>query len=475
MSSIRPLITITILVVVGAYLYVKINEGPARPPADSSAAWNDPAEDVPPLIATGDVANAGESSAPPWSATVTPEAALPALPAGGEQLAAVDTVAQPAMPAIPEMPQLPTVSQPPATELNTTPLSTELPANIPTARYPDQAAVDGAASSTVLEQPETPPASAAAGGSEVTNPPEATVSPPLTSQPATVTSAPSESTAPPLATGDNPLRQSIPPVDGGDRYGAAPAPNPASLSAAPSPAEASFIESWPAIQAALDRGELAGAHQLLSRWYDDPSLTPIDAEKVETLLSQLAGTVVYSTEHQLAPAYVVKPGETLETIAKQYDVPWQLLAKINGISGPNQVRAGQELKVVRGPFSAVVDLARNQLTLMVDGRFAGKFPVSVAPGQTISDGQWVVDQKVVAPGAAPITVTQFVSGARAIVLRGEAQASGGAAATASTLTITSGSPEPVAASAGTTLHVSAKDAEELSDILSIGSRVVTRR
>ena len=33
MSSIRPLITITILAVVGAYLYVKINEGPARPHA----------------------------------------------------------------------------------------------------------------------------------------------------------------------------------------------------------------------------------------------------------------------------------------------------------------------------------------------------------------------------------------------------------------------------------------------------------
>ena len=32
MSSIRPLVTITILIVVGAFLYVKINEGPVAPP-----------------------------------------------------------------------------------------------------------------------------------------------------------------------------------------------------------------------------------------------------------------------------------------------------------------------------------------------------------------------------------------------------------------------------------------------------------
>ena len=48
---------------------------------------------------------------------------------------------------------------------------------------------------------------------------------------------------------------------------------------------------------------------------------------MESLLGQLAGTVIYSTEHQLEPARVVKPGETLETIAKEYNVPWQLLGE----------------------------------------------------------------------------------------------------------------------------------------------------
>jgi LysM repeat protein len=210
----------------------------------------------------------------------------------------------------------------------------------------------------------------------------------------------------------------------------------------------------------LDRGELTEAHKALSKWYGDPSLTPTDTERVDTLLSQLAGTVVYSTEHRLAPAHVVKQGETLETIAKECNVPWQLLAKINNISAVDQVRPGQELKVVKGPFQAVVDLGRKQLTLLVDDRYAGKFPVIINPEQTISDGEWVVGKKSneQAPG-------------RALLLQGNATTPG---TPAPTLVIASDTIA-VNSADGTVIKIAAKDAEELSDILSIGSRVVTRR
>jgi LysM repeat protein len=227
------------------------------------------------------------------------------------------------------------------------------------------------------------------------------------------------------------------------------------------PVEQSFVESWPGIQALLDRGELTEAHKQLSKWYGDPSLTPTDSERVDTLLSQLAGTVVYSTEHRLAPAHVVKDGETLETIAKEYNVPWQLLAKINGVAAADQVRAGQELKVVRGPFSAVVDLSRNQLTLMVDDRYAGKFPISVSPGPTIADGEWVVGNKSnpQAPG-------------HALLLKGNAAAPG---SPAPQLIIVGESLGVNSDGGSSVIKVASNHAEELSDILSIGSRVVTRR
>jgi murein DD-endopeptidase MepM/ murein hydrolase activator NlpD len=181
---------------------------------------------------------------------------------------------------------------------------------------------------------------------------------------------------------------------------------------------------------------------------------------VETLLSQLAGTVVYSTEHRLAPPHVVKQGETLEAIAKEYNVPWQLLAKINGVAAPDQVRVGQELKVVRGPFHAIVDLTRNQLTLSVDGRYAGRFAVAAAPGQTISEGEWIVKDKQITP-----------TNERAIVLQSQTVTPG---TPPTSLTIAS-APAVVSSANGGAIHVAAKDAEDLSDILSVGSQVVIRR
>jgi hypothetical protein len=138
------------------------------------------------------------------------------------------------------------------------------------------------------------------------------------------------------------------------------------------------------------------------------------------------------------------------------------LAKINGVAAPNQIHPGQELKVVPGPFAAVVDLTRNQLTLTVDGRYAGKFPISVAPGEAIGEGQWIVEQK------RPTTPTD-----RAIVLRKDPAAPITAAAAGPTLVISS--VPTTTATVESIINVSAKDAEELSDILSVGSRIVTRR
>jgi LysM repeat protein len=178
----------------------------------------------------------------------------------------------------------------------------------------------------------------------------------------------------------------------------------------------------------------------------------------------------------LQPARVVKAGESLETIAKEYNVPWQLLAKINGIPGVDQVRPGQELKVVPGPFSAVVDLGRSELTLQVAGRYAGKFPVTVPIGAAVSEGEWLVDQKLVAP-ASGVTQSAYTTEPpkvdHAIVLRGSSDSA--APSGGPTLAISSSSNPTSPGVSAAAIQISAADAEDLSDILSIGSRVIIRR
>jgi LysM repeat protein len=238
-----------------------------------------------------------------------------------------------------------------------------------------------------------------------------------------------------------------------------------------------------AVQSALDRGEFSQALLLLSDWNGDPSLTPEENSEVDALLGQLAGSVIYSTDHRLEPPHLVQAGQRLEEIAKQYNVPWQLLAKINGIQRPDHLQVGQKLKVIRGPFSALIDLGDHRLTVMLARRYAGKFAISIDPQVTVEEGHWKVDQKLVTPGnlnmasSVPATspVGQGVSGtmeeqslilintasekSQITVLRGPGAASPGAAT----------EPE------NRVIRLKTADVRDLFDILSVGSNVIIRR
>ena len=233
-----------------------------------------------------------------------------------------------------------------------------------------------------------------------------------------------------------------------------------------------FSATRQAAQEALDRGELSQALELLSDWYGDPSLSREEHNELQTLLGQLAGSVIYSGEHRLESPYLVQADETLEDVAKKFNVSWQLLAKINGITQPVQLRPGQTLKVVRGPFSALIDLSNHQLTLMLDRRYAGKYSIDVEAQTVIEEGHWRVDQKLIAPGnvglnpafaAAPpeeeslVLINPTKPAGQVAVLCGEK------------------SSVPTTESANSAIRIRSKGIEELFDILSVGSRVIIRR
>jgi hypothetical protein len=160
---------------------------------------------------------------------------------------------------------------------------------------------------------------------------------------------------------------------------------------------ATFDALMQAVQQKLDQDRLDEALVSLSSLYGNPNLPPEYAQPVIRLLDQLAGTVIYSREHLLFPAYRVRPGDTLEQIAAECQVPWQLLARINGISDPNALQPGQDLKVLRGPFNAVITLSRYELALMLDGRYAGRFAIGIGRDVPELAGSYEVRDKVINP------------------------------------------------------------------------------
>ncbi|MFV2070003.1 MAG: L,D-transpeptidase family protein [Pirellulales bacterium] len=247
---------------------------------------------------------------------------------------------------------------------------------------------------------------------------------------------------------------------------------------AAAPENSSYPVARRAAQAALDRGGLAQAFRLLSHWYDDPSLSPSDRRELVELLGQLAGTVLYSTNSFLEPPYEAEAGDTVQSVAHKYRVPWQLLAKINGIGEDGALVPGQKLKVVRGPFSAVVDLEERILTLMAGDYYAGRFRIGIGSERPHMEGAWIVKHKVTNPtyyGRDRVMDADDVNnplGERWIGLASEDQPSVvkpfGIHGTHNGRSIDRDDPRGY-------IRLTPQDAEDVYDILSIGSRVIVRK
>jgi LysM repeat protein len=260
-----------------------------------------------------------------------------------------------------------------------------------------------------------------------------------------------------------------PRADGQNAAFAPSTPDPSTfVTGAPS---AAFASAWADAHDKLAAGRYAEALAVLSTWHDDPSLGLEESQRLDDLLGQLAGTVVYSQQDLLLPPHVVAQGETLLSIAAPLAVPWQLLAKINGVADPARLVPGESLKLIRGPFDAVVSVSRRRLSLKVGGNYAGSFPVVV--GRQIRERIGSV-LPVVAVQSGDVPAEQ--SGPTAQVAW--SQPGPMSIGLADGLAI-EGVADPSSVSEdtipGTSLIVAERDLRELADILGQGSRVLVRQ
>ncbi len=141
------------------------------------------------------------------------------------------------------------------------------------------------------------------------------------------------------------------------------------------------------------KDQLKDALATLSIFYSTPNLSGEERGELVSRLDPLAADVIYSRRHLLESAHRVGQNETLIEIASRYDVPWQLLANINQIQDPLTIIPGTELKVVRGPFRAEVDLTLRELTLFLGDMYAGRFPIGVGNDPIPKPGTFTVQDK----------------------------------------------------------------------------------
>ncbi len=149
-------------------------------------------------------------------------------------------------------------------------------------------------------------------------------------------------------------------------------------------------------------GDLLGARKVLNDALVSNRFTGDNLVKARNKLAEINQTLVFSprkfADDPFGGTYSVRSGDSLAKIAANHDITWELLGRLNGISDPRKLRAGVTLKVVQGPFHAVVSKSRFTMDLYFGAPggagsvYVTTLPVGLGADDSTPTGTWEVEK-----------------------------------------------------------------------------------
>ena len=117
---------------------------------------------------------------------------------------------------------------------------------------------------------------------------------------------------------------------------------------------------------------------------------------VKRRLSELADEWLFSRkifpEDTLCGSYKVESGDQFRRISGRFKVPHEILMEINRIPRAEALRAGDQIKIINGPFHTKVYLSTLTMDLFLQKSFIRSFTVGVGqPGRETPTGLWLVE------------------------------------------------------------------------------------
>jgi len=119
----------------------------------------------------------------------------------------------------------------------------------------------------------------------------------------------------------------------------------------------------------VSQNDYVGARALLSRTLVNANLSRAEAQTLRDELTRINQRLVFSPiadpRDPMTEEYKVQSGDSLSRIAGRRELAthWKFIARINQISDPSRIRLGQSLKLVRGPFHAIVDKSDHRIDI----------------------------------------------------------------------------------------------------------------
>jgi LysM repeat protein len=158
-------------------------------------------------------------------------------------------------------------------------------------------------------------------------------------------------------------------------------------------------------------GDLIGARQQLNTALLSGSLSPADTDAVKKQLSEINQTLIFSPRQfpkdPLGGVYTVKSGDRLSSIGNAHEIPYELLLPLNRMTDARKLRYGQVLKVVNGPFHAVVTKSKFTMDIYLGSpggqgsMYVTTFNVGLGTDNSTPTGSWSIKNKVTHPAYFP--------------------------------------------------------------------------
>jgi lipoprotein-anchoring transpeptidase ErfK/SrfK len=154
-------------------------------------------------------------------------------------------------------------------------------------------------------------------------------------------------------------------------------------------------------QSDIDNGRLLSARAQLNDALQAGELSGTQLASVKAMISQINQTVIFGRQRfaddPYGGTYVVQPGDSLARIALAHDCTWEMIGRINGID-PKHLRAGATIKIVEGPFFAVVDKHKFTMDLYLGGlpgekssMYVTTYMVGLGKDDSTPVGTWMVE------------------------------------------------------------------------------------
>lgn len=135
------------------------------------------------------------------------------------------------------------------------------------------------------------------------------------------------------------------------------------------------------------------------------SVNEAESTAIRDLLGRIADVAIFSPRlvdgDTLVEVYTVQSGDRLARVARKYDVPYEIILRINGISDAGRISVGQRLKIPRGPFHARISKSQYRLDLYLQDVFVRSYRVGLGKENGTPTGEWRVRDRIANPTYYP--------------------------------------------------------------------------